>query len=225
MGDETGRHCSRLCRRHHRLNGLDPMVGTVPERGPAARRSRPSLAGRAGRPRAILRRRRSRLPVTHAGRRGVWDAAEPKQQIVAKSGEVERAEAELGEIGGLRVVLQKQARSQLAEEGKPVTLSWLSLVVSPIVNVAGGDRRSGGTPRALSEARHPAHCREVAPSAWTPRTTGSQRALGRSLNARGMPLNRLAAVAPPCTGALAARSGLQRGRCQAPTRRSCSRYR
>ena len=56
-----------------------------------------------------------------------WDLAEPRLDEEATAAEVQRAELLLGEVGGLRVVLQKRARSQLAQEGRPVTRSTVAL--------------------------------------------------------------------------------------------------
>jgi hypothetical protein len=80
----------------------------------------------------------SRSPMRVAEAGPWWDDAAPQREVAASSGEVERAEAELGEIGGLRVVLQKQARSQLAAEGRPVTRSTVALRSLALLQAANG---------------------------------------------------------------------------------------
>lgn len=69
----------------------------------------------------------SRSPMRLAEAGPWWDLAEPRLDEEATAAEVQRAELLLGEVGGLRVVLQKRARSQLAEEGRPVTRSTVAL--------------------------------------------------------------------------------------------------
>ena len=69
----------------------------------------------------------SRSPMRLAEAGPWWDLAEPRLDEEATAAEVQRAELLLGEIGGLRVVLQKRARSQLADEGRPVTRSTVAL--------------------------------------------------------------------------------------------------
>jgi hypothetical protein len=78
----------------------------------------------------------SRSPMRVAEAGPWWDIAEP--QPATDTAEVEQAEAELGEVGGLRVLLQKQARSQLTDEGKPVTCSTVALRAFSLLQAMNG---------------------------------------------------------------------------------------
>lgn len=67
-----------------------------------------------------------------------WELAESRNASSADSGEVAKAESVLGEVGGLRVLLQKQARDQLTEEGKPVNRSTVALRALSLLSGTNG---------------------------------------------------------------------------------------
>jgi hypothetical protein len=69
-----------------------------------------------------------------------WDEPVVRDQPAGDAGELAATEADLCDAGGLRVVLQRQAREELAAEGAALTRATVTRRAQALLSARGIDR-------------------------------------------------------------------------------------